>query len=242
MSRDITRLEAVARMRRDFIANVSHELKTPLTVLAGFIETLSDVDLDERQRQRCLALMQDQAKSMQRLVADLLALSALFEGKGHDAQSAGAHGLVILKALGRRPLKNLQPIVDFAPLGNDHPDWCRALAAFDPRHSQFRRNAQPDVIAFERAVADQNRVRQRALTKQMHFIFTRSARSEPQLLLAPKSYKFYPTADEARRHFELEPLCEVGELYEVGWGGLQLSHGMTDWRRIEVAEIRRGAR
>ena len=41
MSRDITRLEAVARLRRDFIANVSHELKTPLTVLGGFLETLS---------------------------------------------------------------------------------------------------------------------------------------------------------------------------------------------------------
>jgi len=40
----------------------------------------------------------------------LLALSALFEGKGHDAHAAGAHGLVVLKALGRRPLKNLQPI------------------------------------------------------------------------------------------------------------------------------------
>jgi SAM-dependent methyltransferase len=40
----------------------------------------------------------------------LLALSALFEGKGHDAQAAGAHGLSILQALGRRPLKNLQPI------------------------------------------------------------------------------------------------------------------------------------
>ena len=40
ISRDITRLEAVARMRRDFIANVSHELKTPLTVIAGFLETL----------------------------------------------------------------------------------------------------------------------------------------------------------------------------------------------------------
>jgi len=77
MSRDITRLEAVARMRRDFIANVSHELKTPLTVLAGFIETLTDVELDERQRQRCLALMQEQSKSMQRLVEDLLTLSAL---------------------------------------------------------------------------------------------------------------------------------------------------------------------
>jgi two-component system phosphate regulon sensor histidine kinase PhoR len=90
MSRDITRLEAVARMRRDFIANVSHELKTPLTVLAGFIETLADVDLDERQRRRCLALMQDQAKSMQHLVADLLTLSALEseQSPAHETQFA----------------------------------------------------------------------------------------------------------------------------------------------------------
>jgi len=77
MSRDITRLEAVARVRRDFIANVSHELKTPLTVLSGFIETLAEVPLDEAQRKRCLALMGDQAQSMQRLVDDLLTLSTL---------------------------------------------------------------------------------------------------------------------------------------------------------------------
>jgi two-component system phosphate regulon sensor histidine kinase PhoR len=77
MSRDITRLEAVARLRRDFIANVSHELKTPLTVLGGFLETLTDLQLDERQRQRYLALMQEQTQNMQRLVDDLLTLSAL---------------------------------------------------------------------------------------------------------------------------------------------------------------------
>jgi len=77
MSRDITRLEAVARLRRDFIANVSHELKTPLTVLSGFLETLSDLELDGRQRQRYLALMREQASNMQRLVDDLLTLSAL---------------------------------------------------------------------------------------------------------------------------------------------------------------------
>ena len=77
MSRDVTELEAVARMRRDFIANVSHELKTPLTVIAGFIETLEDVDVDERQRRRFLGLMKEQAQNMQTLVADLLTLSAL---------------------------------------------------------------------------------------------------------------------------------------------------------------------
>ncbi len=77
MSRDVTELEAVSRMRRDFIANVSHELKTPLTVINGFIETLQDVDVDDRQRARFLQLMQTQATNMQRLVADLLMLSAL---------------------------------------------------------------------------------------------------------------------------------------------------------------------
>jgi two-component system, OmpR family, phosphate regulon sensor histidine kinase PhoR len=77
MSRDVTELEAVARMRRDFIANVSHELKTPLTVISGFVETLRDLDVDEAQRKRFLQLMDEQARNMQRLVADLLTLSAL---------------------------------------------------------------------------------------------------------------------------------------------------------------------
>ena len=77
ISRNITQLEAVARMRCDFIANVSHELKTPLTVIAGFLETLQDLELDPRQRSRYLGLMAAQASSMQRLVDDLLTLSAL---------------------------------------------------------------------------------------------------------------------------------------------------------------------
>jgi two-component system phosphate regulon sensor histidine kinase PhoR len=77
LSRDVTQLEAVARMRRDFIANVSHELKTPLTVVSGFIETLQDLEFEPRQRARYLGLMQEQARNMQRLVNDLLTLSTL---------------------------------------------------------------------------------------------------------------------------------------------------------------------
>ncbi len=77
ITRDVTQIEAVARMRRDFIANVSHELKTPLTVISGFVETLQELELDDRQRTRFLQLMQEQAASMQRLVEDLLTLSAL---------------------------------------------------------------------------------------------------------------------------------------------------------------------
>jgi len=77
LSHDVTHLETVARIRRDFIANVSHELKTPLTVIAGFVETMQDLPLEERQRERYLSLMMEQARNMQRLVGDLLTLSAL---------------------------------------------------------------------------------------------------------------------------------------------------------------------
>jgi len=92
ISRNITQLEAVARMRRDFIANVSHELKTPLTVLNGFIETLQDLELDGRQRAHYLQLMAEQAQSMQRLVEDLLTLSALESEAIPDAEAKFAMG------------------------------------------------------------------------------------------------------------------------------------------------------
>ncbi|HUW49485.1 MAG TPA: phosphate regulon sensor histidine kinase PhoR [Sulfuricella sp.] len=78
ISRDITQLERVETMRRDFVANVSHELSTPLTVIGGFLETLADMEhLDEAQTRRHLNLMLDQAARMQHLVKDLLTLSKL---------------------------------------------------------------------------------------------------------------------------------------------------------------------
>jgi two-component system phosphate regulon sensor histidine kinase PhoR len=77
-------------MRRDFIANVSHELKTPLTVVSGFLETLQDLELEPRQRAQYLQLMAEQARSMQRLVDDLLTLSALESEPSVGAETAFA--------------------------------------------------------------------------------------------------------------------------------------------------------
>jgi two-component system phosphate regulon sensor histidine kinase PhoR len=77
LSRDITMLEQAEAMRRDFVANVSHEIRTPLTVLAGFVETLQTLNLEEQERQQYLALMAEQADRMQTLVSDLLTLSKL---------------------------------------------------------------------------------------------------------------------------------------------------------------------
>ena len=76
LSRDITQYERLEATRREFVANVSHELRTPLTVVAGFVETLRD-ERDPEAARRYLDLMADQAGRMQRLVEDLLTLSAL---------------------------------------------------------------------------------------------------------------------------------------------------------------------
>lgn len=97
ISRDITQLEAVARIRRDFIANVSHELRTPLTVVSGFLETLQDLELEPHQRTHYVRLMAEQARSMQRLVDDLLTLSALESQQNTVAETAFAIAPLLLE-------------------------------------------------------------------------------------------------------------------------------------------------
>jgi len=82
VSRDISQIERMETMRRDFIANVSHELKTPLTVVAGFSEMLAD-DFEaygDAEVKHYLSLICEQTARMQRLIDDLLTLSALESG------------------------------------------------------------------------------------------------------------------------------------------------------------------
>ncbi len=79
VSRDISQIERIETMRSDFIANVSHELKTPLTVVAGFSEMLAD-DFEAysaSEIKHYLALICEQNARMQRLIKDLLTLSSL---------------------------------------------------------------------------------------------------------------------------------------------------------------------
>ncbi len=82
VSRDISQLERMETMRRDFIANVSHELKTPLTVVAGFSEMLADdyASCSEEEVAHYLKLICEQNARMQRLIEDLLTLSSLETG------------------------------------------------------------------------------------------------------------------------------------------------------------------
>ncbi len=77
LSQDVTERDRMDAMRRDFVANVSHEIRTPLTVLSGFIETLTDIPLTEKDRRHVIELMAQQTVRMQGLVSDLLALAQL---------------------------------------------------------------------------------------------------------------------------------------------------------------------
>jgi signal transduction histidine kinase len=78
--RDVTAGRRLEATRRDFVANVSHELKTPLTVIGGFAETLHDDDIEPAQRRRFADAIQTSAQRMQRLVDDLLDLSRIESG------------------------------------------------------------------------------------------------------------------------------------------------------------------
>jgi two-component system phosphate regulon sensor histidine kinase PhoR len=79
---DITELRKLEKMRTEFVANVSHELKTPLTSIKGFVETLKMSDMENQQdNMRFLNIIEDEANRLYRLINDILSLSELEQKK-----------------------------------------------------------------------------------------------------------------------------------------------------------------
>jgi two-component system, OmpR family, phosphate regulon sensor histidine kinase PhoR len=78
---DLTEVRRLEMVRRDFVANVSHELKTPLTSISGYAETLLGDRPDEETTRRFLGTILSNARRMQRLVDDLLDLSRIEAGR-----------------------------------------------------------------------------------------------------------------------------------------------------------------
>lgn len=75
---DITELRKLETVRSDFVANVSHELKTPLTSIKGFVETLLEGAIDDRENNRAfLKIIREHTERLDALVNDLLVLSSL---------------------------------------------------------------------------------------------------------------------------------------------------------------------
>jgi two-component system phosphate regulon sensor histidine kinase PhoR len=93
--RDVTELRRLETMRKDFVANVSHELKTPLTAIRGYVETLLEGAMDDKATAaEFLGVIRAQTLRLDNIVSDLLKLSSL------ESQAAGVNkGPVELKRL-----------------------------------------------------------------------------------------------------------------------------------------------
>lgn len=103
---DRTRMARAEALRRDFVANASHELKTPLASIAGFIETLQGHARDDPEAaERFLKIMADQALRMRRLVDDLLSLNRI-----ETNEHVRPRDLLDLAALAHEVAEGLEPV------------------------------------------------------------------------------------------------------------------------------------
>jgi signal transduction histidine kinase len=124
---DLTTIRRLEVVRRDFAANVSHELKTPLTVVHGFAETLlHDDDLSPEQRRHFAETIVANATRMQRIVDDLLDLSRIESGGWvPDPAPIDAPGLVrdVFTTVERRArAKGVDLVADVASDGQIYAD------------------------------------------------------------------------------------------------------------------------
>ncbi len=92
---DVTSLRRLERVRRDFVANVSHELRTPITSIRGYVETLLDGALDNREDStRFLEVVLRQSERLSAIIEDLLALSRIEQGTS-DGSISMEEGLLV---------------------------------------------------------------------------------------------------------------------------------------------------
>jgi len=92
---DVTKIRRLEGIRRDFVANVSHELKTPITSIKGFVETLLDGALDDRNNAiKFLNIMAKQSDRLNAIIEDLLSLSRI-EQEAEKEQISLKHELLL---------------------------------------------------------------------------------------------------------------------------------------------------
>ena len=105
--RDVTAEARLEHMRRDFVANASHELRSPLTVVSGYLDTLADDPALDVAWREPVHEMQRQSERMKNIVQDLLELSRLEAGSGeaeHGAVDVGGMLALIRKEALARPV------------------------------------------------------------------------------------------------------------------------------------------
>ena len=85
---DITRLKKLETMRKDFVSNVSHELKTPITSIKGFVETLRDGAINDKESsKKFLEIIATHSERLNAIIEDLLSLSRIEQNEGKEKLS-----------------------------------------------------------------------------------------------------------------------------------------------------------
>ena len=126
--RDVSRQMRLEAVRRDFVANASHELRSPLTVISGYLETLAADPVLDRELQQPIAEMRRQAERMTAIIRDLIELSRLEETDeivGGEPVDVAALAALLRKDVLARPVhpKDVRVRIDSqAQLLGDEPE------------------------------------------------------------------------------------------------------------------------
>lgn len=97
---DVTEIRKLEKVRSDFVTNVTHELKTPLTSISGFVETLKSGDIeDEATRQRFLDIIEIETERLTRLIDDILTLSEIENIRIKDRKTSIPPNALLLEVI-----------------------------------------------------------------------------------------------------------------------------------------------
>jgi two-component system phosphate regulon sensor histidine kinase PhoR len=224
---DVTDLRKLERVRRDFVANVSHEFKTPLTAIQGFAETLLAGALDDPQnRVRFLEIILEHSRRLARLTDDLLRLSQM------DADRLGLE----IRRVGVSQF--VESCVETAQ---------RPASERDLRVSVNLSNRLPDIAADRRRLAE---VLQNLLDNAIQYtppggqiMLSASAEGSEVTFTVSDTGIGIPQTDQPRI-FERFYRVDVARSREVGGTGLGLAiakhlvevHGGRIWVESEVGQ------
>ena len=103
-----TEIKKLQQIRREFFAHVSHELKTPLTSIRGFVETLQNSELDQNTAKRFLQKIEDNTKRLMSLVMDLLSLTKIESNKNQALELVPVNWLAVIKKVSDNHAQNLK--------------------------------------------------------------------------------------------------------------------------------------
>ncbi len=150
--RDVTRMRQLEQLRQDFVANVSHELKTPLTSIRGYIELLRSSPRDEMTRQQFYEIIDIESERLLTLISDMLQLSEI-ENRGRQMPGYDSH--CDARTVATEVLSQLEPIAAEREvrLHSDVPEGIEIPAAAG-RVRQLLTNLLGNALTYNRPGGD----------------------------------------------------------------------------------------